>query len=392
MKLRNLLWIIAFVPAMALAQPTQQEARRMAYAEAQRQGVDPAELEARLQARGINTATLTMSDVPRIQPIVEEEIAKMKAESAASASTEQAVESGSLSGTEMSAKGGEQSEASIQTTTTELATESVAVVKTKVDSKTPVEVKIDADQANTMVFGKHIFTNGSLSLYEVSKDYVPNDSYILGPGDVVTVSIFGKSQADLQFTIKPDGFIEPASLPKIYLKGVTLGQARKIVERRLRNFYQFEKGQFALTLTTARTLTIQITGAVAQPGTYTLSAYNTAFNALIAAGGPSKLGTVRNIQVINGGRVKELDVYEYLFNPKKQKDYYLQDNDILYVPFIGDLVEIKGSVKQVGVFEMKDKETFDDLLSFAGGYLSDALEDEIQLVRKNEEGSFVKEY
>ena len=392
MRLRKLLWILAFVPVLAVAQPTQEEARRMAYAEAQRQGVDPQELEARLQARGINTATLTMTDIPRVQPIVEEEIAKMKAEQAAGASTEQAVESGSLSGTEMSAKGGEQSEASIQTTTTELATEAVEVVKTKVDSKTPVEVKIDADQANTMVFGKHIFTNGSLSLYEVSKDYIPNDSYILGPGDVVTVSIFGKSQADLQFTIKPDGFIEPANLPKIYLKGVSLGQARKIVERRLRNFYQFESGQFALTLTTARTLTIQITGAVAQPGTYTLSAYNTAFNALIAAGGPSKLGTVRNIQVINGGRVKELDVYEYLFNPKKQKDYYLQNNDILYVPFIGDLVEVKGSVKQVGVFEMKDKETFEDLLTYSGGYLSDALEDEIQLVRKNAEGSFVKEY
>jgi protein involved in polysaccharide export with SLBB domain len=392
MKLRNLLWIIAFVPAMALAQPTQQEARRMAYAEAQRQGVDPAELEARLQSRGINTATLSMSDIPRVQPIVEEEIAKMKAEQAASASTEQAVESGSLSGTELSAKGGEQSEASIQTTTTELAAETVQISKTKDGSKKPVEVKVSADDASSMVFGKHIFTNGSLSLYEVSQDYIPNDSYILGPGDVVTVSIFGKSQADLQFTIKPDGFIEPASLPKIYLKGVSLGQARKIVERRLRNFYQFESGQFALTLTTARTLTIQITGAVAQPGTYTLSAYNTAFNALIAAGGPSKLGTVRNIQVINGRSVKELDVYEYLFNPKKQKDYYLQDNAILYVPFIGDLVEVKGSVKQVGVFEMKNKETFSDLLTYAGGYLSDALEDEIQLVRKNEEGSFVKEY
>ena len=196
----------------------------------------------------------------------------------------------------------------------------------------------------------------------------------------------------LQFTIKPDGFIEPANLPKIYLKGISLGQAREVVRRRLQNFYQFEKGQFALTLTTARTLTIQITGAVAQPGTYTLSAYNTAFNALIAAGGPTKLGTVRNVQVINGGRVKELDVYEYLFNPQKQSDYYLQNNDILYVPFIGDLVEIKGSVKQVGVFEMKEKETFKDLLEYAGGYLSDALEDEIQLVRKNKEGSYVKEY
>ena len=371
MKLRNLLWIIAFVPAMALAQPTQQEARRMAYAEAQRQGVDPAELEARLQTRGINTATLSMSDIPRVQPIVEEEIAKMKAEAA--------LQNASMA-----------DEATVSVMDTAVTVNERVKVEEIEKSKAEFALS-DSSDAN-LVFGKHIFRDGSIRTFEVSKDYIPNDSYILGPGDVVTVSIFGKSQADLQFTIKPDGFIEPASLPKIYLKGVSLGQARKIVERRLRNFYQFESGQFALTLTTARTLTIQITGAVAQPGTYTLSAYNTAFNALIAAGGPSKLGTVRNIQVINGRSVKELDVYEYLFNPKKQKDYYLQDNAILYVPFIGDLVEVKGSVKQVGVFEMKDKETFSDLLTYAGGYLSDALEEEIQLVRKNEEGSFVKEY
>ena len=77
MKLmRTLLWAMVLVPALLSAQPTKQEARKMAYAEAQRQGVDPAELEARLQARGINTATLTMTDIPRVQPIVEEEIAK----------------------------------------------------------------------------------------------------------------------------------------------------------------------------------------------------------------------------------------------------------------------------------------------------------------------------
>ena len=390
MKLmRTLLWALVLIPALLSAQPSQQEARKMARMEASRQGVDPDALEARLQARGINTATLTMTDIPRIQPIVEEEIAKMKAEQS---STKDAIESGSLSGTAMSSKGGEQKESSIQTTTVELASDANTVSKTKTNEGGPVQVKVDASTENTMVFGKHIFTNGSLSLYEVSKDYIPNDSYILGPGDVVTVSIFGKSQADLQFTIKSDGFIEPANLPKIYLKGISLGQAREVVRRRLQNFYQFEKGQFALTLTTSRTLTIQITGAVAQPGSYTLSAYNTAFNALIAAGGPNKLGTIRNIQVINGGHTKTLDVYEYLFNPSKQKDYYLQNNDIIYVPFIGDLIEIEGSVKQVGVYEMKAKETFTDLLKYSGGYLNDALEGEIQLVRKNVDGSFVKEY
>ena len=364
--MRKLLWILALVPMLIVAQPTQEEARRMAYAEAQRQGVDPAELEARLQARGINTTALTMSDIPRVQPIIEEEIAKMKAEQANTNTVPEIVPE---------------------------PLENKAEEKPVVVTETPTKTIVAPGPSTTSeVFGKHIFTNGSLSLYEVSKDYIPNDAYVLGPGDVVTVSIFGRSQADLQFTIKPDGFIEPANLPKIYLKGISLGEAREAVRRRFQNFYQFEKGQFALTLTTSRTLTIQITGAVAQPGSYTLSAYNTAFNALIAAGGPTDLGTIREIEVINGGNVKKLDVYDYLFNPQSQSDFYLQNNDILYVPFTGDLVEIEGAVKQEGVFEIKEDETFEDLLHYAGGYLGNALENEIQLVRKNKEGSFVKEY
>ena len=379
MKLmRTLLWAMVLIPALLSAQPSQEEARKMARMEASRQGVDPDALEARLQARGINTATLTMTDIPRIQPIVEEEIAKMKAEQSASAQRDTVLQNDS---TKITTNGLRESQYPINQRKV-----------TKVLERNRAETALlDSSDAN-LVFGKHIFRDGSVSVFEVSQDYIPNDSYILGPGDVVTVSIFGKSQADLQFTIKPDGFIEPANLPKIYLKGISLGQAREVVRRRLQNFYQFDKGQFALTLTTARTLTIQITGAVAQPGSYTLSAYNTAFNALIAAGGPNKLGTIRTIQVINGGRSKTLDVYEYLFNPSKQKDYYLQNNDIIYVPFIGDLIEIEGSVKQVGVYEMKDKETFTDLLKYSGGYLNDALEGEIQLVRKNADGSFVKEY
>ena len=104
------------------------------------------------------------------------------------------------------------------------------------------------------------------------------------------------------------------------------------------------------------------------------------------------MGTVRGVQVINGRKVKTLDVYEYLFNPKKQSDYYLQNNDILFVPFTGALVEVKGSVKQEGIFEMKENESFTELLQYTGGYVSDSLKDEIQLVRKDEKGSYVKEF
>ena len=366
--MRKLLWILALVPMLAVAQPSQQDVQRMARTEATRQGVDPDMLERRLQARGVNTANLTMSDIPRIQPIVEEEIAKMKEEQNQGLPATTFVPAPVVDSTKLNKR------------------VEVAEVETFETEKV-----LNVKPENT-VFGKHIFQDGSITTFEVSKDYIPSDAYVLGPGDVVTVSIFGRSQADLQFTIKPDGFIAPGNLPKIYLKGISLGQARHLVENRFKSFYQFDKGQFALTLTTARTLTVQITGAVENPGTYTLSAYNTAFNALMAAGGPNALGTVRSIQVINGRNVKELDVYQFLFNPKKQGDYYLQNNDVLYVPFTGNLVEIEGSVKQKGIFEMKDNENFDELLSYAGGYISDALEGEIQLVRKDNQGSFVKEY
>ena len=96
MKLmRTLLWAMVLIPALLSAQPSQEEARKMARMEASRQGVDPDALEVRLQARGINTATLTMTDIPRIQPIVEEEIAKMKA---GKVSSKEAFKTGRLGG------------------------------------------------------------------------------------------------------------------------------------------------------------------------------------------------------------------------------------------------------------------------------------------------------
>ena len=364
--MKKFLLLLFIAPVFTFAQVVSGDFEQMSRTRAEAQGVNPDVLEQRLKEKGLDLESLSMDDIPRIQPIVEQEIAAMKAEQNGTLPNKTFVQNPPADSTKLNKR---------------------LEISELESFETDENISDDAP-----VYGKHIFKNGSITTFEVSKDYTPSDAYILGPGDVVTVSIFGRSQADLQFTIKPDGFIEPANLPKIYLKGISLGYAKRLVQNRFNNFYQFEKGQFALTLTTARTLTVQITGAVERPGTYTLSAYNTAFNALMAAGGPSKLGTVRNIQVINGRKVNTLDVYEYLFNPQKQSDYYLQSNDILFVPFTGNLIEVEGSVKQVGIFEMKAGESAEDLLTFTGGYLSNALKEEVQLVRKDDQGSFVKQY
>jgi protein involved in polysaccharide export with SLBB domain len=85
---------------------------------------------------------------------------------------------------------------------------------------------------------------------------------------------------------------------------------------RLRNYYYFQKENFAYCCTTARTLNVNIVGEVFNNGTYNISAVNTAFNALIAAGGPNNIGSVRKIQLLRAGKKsKTIDVYQYLQNP-----------------------------------------------------------------------------
>jgi len=231
--MRKLLFLCLLITITASAQVANNPLRSMAVAEAQKQGVDPVALEQRLVARGIDVNTLTLEEAAALRPIIEEEIQALKS-----------------------------SELPIKTQVALPTSDTVALNKRVEVAEVETLGSKDAIDETSSVFGKNVFKNGSISLFEVSQDYVPSDAYILGPGDVVTVSIFGRSQADLQFTIKPDGFIEPTNLPKVYLKGISLGKARTLVENRFKNFYQFEKGQFALTLTTARTLTIQITGAV----------------------------------------------------------------------------------------------------------------------------------
>ncbi len=120
------------------------------------------------------------------------------------------------------------------------------------------------------------------------------DAYVLAPGDKLNVLIFGATQPDLQFTINLVGFIQPNSMPKTFLSGLTLAQVRELPSKRFSIYYRFNKDQFALTLNTSRTLNINIFGEVVKAGPYTTSA----LNALAVGEGLTESGSVRNIQII----------------------------------------------------------------------------------------------
>jgi protein involved in polysaccharide export with SLBB domain len=230
-----------------------------------------------------------------------------------------------------------------------------------------VAKKLNDNLAPAKTYGQQIFRDKNIAIYRQSKDVKPPESYVLGPGDKIGVSIWGYSQESLLFEISPDGFIKPDAMPRIYLKGISLGKAKNLLNSRFSQSYRFRPEEFEVTINFARTITVNVVGEVVNFGSFNLPATNSAFNALAASGGPSDIGSVRNIVLKRNGKDKRIDVYEFLLNPSVQNDLSLEENDYIYVPVAEKLVTIEGSINRPNRYELLKSESLKNLIFYAAG-------------------------
>ena len=230
------------------------------------------------------------------------------------------------------------------------------------------------------IFGHDVFNNKNLT-FESSMNLATPQNYRLGPGDAVNVDIWGASQESITETISPDGTITIEDIGVIQLGGLSVSQAKAKLRRELGPRYQNSK--IELTLGQTRTITVSVMGEVKTPGTYTMSAFATVYNALYMAGGPNDIGTLRNVKVFRNGRLlSNVDVYDFLLNGKLTGDVRLQDNDVITVSPYEALVNITGKVKRPMFYEMKKTESAATLLRYAGGFTGDAYTKAIRINRK----------
>lgn len=336
-------------------------------------GLSEDEVKARLKQKGIDVDAMPEAEILKNRPVIEQTVAELEAEKVA---------------------GKPENRKETPTGKPEVVTpiEPAPVVSTKEAKADVVAVAPVAPPGPADIYGHSVFRTGSLEIYRVSKDASPPDVYVLAPGDRINVLIFGASQADLQYEINSGGFIQPNAMPKMFLSGLTLAQAREMLSKRFSSYYRFNRDQFALTLNTSRTLNINIFGEVLKPGSYTTSALNTALNALAVSGGPTPFGSVRNIQIIRGGNRKILDVYAFMRNPILQFDFFLQNSDIIYVPPADKIVSILGSVNRPMRYELRPGEGVNELIDFAGGLRPDVFTEYLQLQRYENNTVVLKDY
>ncbi|KRO83944.1 MAG: hypothetical protein ABR87_05450, partial [Cryomorphaceae bacterium BACL7 MAG-121220-bin83] len=233
------------------------------------------------------------------------------------------------------------------------------------------------------IFGQQLFRGANLKIYERSLDAKAPDHYILGMGDELGVSVYGTAFFNEVYKVDSRGYIAINKVGNVAVRGLTFAEARNVIKGRMAPYFNLSSNTFAFNLAYSRTVTVNIVGEVINPGSYKLPAINTAFNALMAAGGPSDIGTLRDIKVIRGGKVvKTLDVYAFLLNPVADNDYYLQENDYISVGTHHHFVTIAGAVKRPMRYELLPGESLAQAIQFAGGFASNAYTDAIQIQRQ----------
>ncbi|MCG6191380.1 SLBB domain-containing protein [Maribellus maritimus] len=241
------------------------------------------------------------------------------------------------------------------------------------------------------IFGFSLFNNKKLT-FEPGVNIQTPKNYEIGIGDQMIVNVWGNSQNNYQLTVNSNGQILIPDVGPVYIAGMFFSEAEKKIKQRLTSIYADMGGEnpqtFAqISIGELRAIKVNIAGEVVSPGTYTLSAASTVFNALYLSGGPDTIGSFRNIKVIRDNELfQTVDIYKFIVDADPSDNITLKDEDIIFVPPLEKRVEVSGEFRRNTRFEIKEGETMEDLFRFAGGFTGSAWLAQLQLYRKTQQG------
>jgi len=245
-----------------------------------------------------------------------------------------------------------------------------------IQGKTPLFVSSEVEQFGYNLFEKPPSTFAPVDTLPVSPDY------LVGPGDEVKISIWGKINADYTAEIDNDGKISVYQIGMLYLTGLTFSEVKETIEKAFSRNYRPEEVKINVSLGRLRTITVFVVGKAQKPGSYTVSSLSTLINALFAAGGPSKNGTMRDIQVKrNGVTITNFDFYDFLLKGDKTKDIRLLPEDVIFIPPVGPLTAVIGYVNTPAIYELKEEATVREVVDLAGGLNDIAFKGRLQIER-----------
>ena len=230
-------------------------------------------------------------------------------------------------------------------------------------------------------FGYELFDNSLLSLMPMLDTPVPGD-YLMGPGDVLQVQLFGSQNQTMTLVVGRDGHLSFPQLGPIEVGGQRYSAVKSDIESRVAR--QMIGVRANVTMGETRTINIFVLGSAKYPGSYTVSGLATVTTALFAAGGVQPIGSLRTVQVKRQGEtVRTFDLYDLLMRGDSANDIKLLPGDVVFIPPVGPTVALDGEVQRPAIYELKDRDTVANLIQMGGGLTPNADDGSAALLRVN---------
>ncbi len=260
-------------------------------------------------------------------------------------------------------------------------------VETKATNKPPI---LQKSSAQLKPYGWDVFKQAQIDFKP--EMYGPVDeNYPIAPGDEIIITVWGEVELRHDLTVDRNGQVYIPNVGIVPLAGLSLKQAKERLIKRMGESYSSllkDKAFLDVSLGKLRYIRVYVVGDVKSPGVFTVPALTSPLQILFYAGGVKETASLRHIKVVRGDRLfADLDFYEFLKNGKEFSHVRLQTHDVIVVPTAQKRVWVKGAVRIPAIFELKENEGLQDVIRLAGGFLSNAYVENIQIERhlKNKE-------
>ena len=232
------------------------------------------------------------------------------------------------------------------------------------------------------LFGHQFFADAPTTFAPVDRVPVRSD-YVIGPGDELLIRAWGKIDLDARVVVDRTGQIYLPRVGSISVSGLRYDQLSGYLHSAVGKF--FRDFDLSVTMGQLRSIQVFVLGYARRPGTYTVSSLSTLMNAVFASGGPAANGSMRHVQLKrNDSLVTDLDFYDVILKGEKAADAPLQSGDVIYIPHVGALVALAGSVNGPGIYELRKQTDLGDAVEIAGGLTTTAETKRVALERINE--------
>ena len=229
------------------------------------------------------------------------------------------------------------------------------------------------------IFGADLFRRVPSTFAPLDMTPVPAD-FVIGPGDELRIRVWGQVNFQSNLRVDRSGEVYLPQVGPVHVAGMPFSaldaHLRGAIGRVYRNF------DLTADIGQIRAIQVYVAGEARRPGVYTVSSLSTLVDALFASGGPSIQGSIRHIELRRGSEiVTDFDLYNLLVHGDKSKDVKLLSGDVIFIPPVGPEVAVTGSVRNLGIYELRAGESLADLLADAGGVSTVAAEARISIER-----------